>query len=87
MADTAGTLARGFQLHSAGDLRAAGRAYREVLRDEPQHAEALRLLGALSLQLGHYDKAVSLHPSQRVAVSRRAILAYQLDGAQQLHPL
>ena len=34
--------------------------YRQVLAAEPEHADALHLLGAVALQSGHYDAAIEL---------------------------
>jgi tetratricopeptide (TPR) repeat protein len=70
-----------------GNLREAISHLDRKIELDPRSAAAHTLLGVIYERVGdykrattHYDKAVSLHPSQRVAVSRRAILAYQLDG-------
>ena len=44
------TLISAIQHHRAGDLATASRMYRQIVRVDPQHAEALHLLGVLALQ-------------------------------------
>src|SRR5579862_381243 len=46
--------------HQAGRLADAERLYRRVLADEPNHADALNLLGVLAAQVGRFDDAVAL---------------------------
>ncbi len=46
--------------HQAGRLADAESLYRKVLTHEPDHADALNLLGVLGAQLGHYSDAVDL---------------------------
>jgi predicted O-linked N-acetylglucosamine transferase (SPINDLY family) len=46
------------QLHQRGNLPQAEPIYRQVLRDQPQHAEARHLLGVLAHQLGRHDEAL-----------------------------
>jgi tetratricopeptide (TPR) repeat protein/SAM-dependent methyltransferase len=46
--------------HRAGRLAPAEALYREVLRDAPQDAEALHLLGMLCFQTGRHDEAAAL---------------------------
>ncbi|HET9030419.1 MAG TPA: tetratricopeptide repeat protein [Candidatus Aquilonibacter sp.] len=46
--------------HRAGNVADAERAYREILRAEPNHAEALHLLGLLHFQRGELDDAAAL---------------------------
>jgi tetratricopeptide (TPR) repeat protein len=53
----AGMLALGFGHHQAGKLAEAERCYRQVLAIQPNHPDALQLLGAVAYQLGHYDVA------------------------------
>jgi tetratricopeptide (TPR) repeat protein len=47
-------------LHQAGRLEDAARRYQDVLSTEPQHADALHLLGVLRHQQGQPDRAVEL---------------------------
>ena len=50
----------GLEHHRAGRLLEAEKIYRQVLAAEPEHADALHLLGAVALQSGHYDAAIEL---------------------------
>ena len=51
---------RGQALHHQGDLVAAERFYREILRQKPNHFDALHLLGVIALQTRHPEQAVAL---------------------------
>ena len=46
--------------HQAGDLAAAENGYREILKQAPNHVDALHLLGVLVGQRGKFDEAVDL---------------------------
>jgi predicted O-linked N-acetylglucosamine transferase (SPINDLY family) len=46
--------------HQAGHLVEAERGYRQILAQQPQHAEAWHLLGALAAQVGRQEVAVEL---------------------------
>jgi predicted O-linked N-acetylglucosamine transferase (SPINDLY family) len=46
--------------HQAGHLAEAERRYRQILAQQPQHAEAWHLLGALAAQVGQREVAVEL---------------------------
>src|ERR1700722_10595626 len=57
------------QYHQAGQMPQAERLYRQVLAIQPNHPEALHLLGTLAVQLGQYQagaeliqRAVSIRP-------------------------
>jgi predicted O-linked N-acetylglucosamine transferase (SPINDLY family) len=56
------TLAQSLDLavkcHQAGDLQQAEQLYRQILQVDPNHADAIRLLGLIALQLGQTDSAV-----------------------------
>lgn len=65
----ADTFARGFESHQQGDLEAAKRLYLQVLKSDPDHADALHLLGNLDLRDGRLEdaerlvrKAISVNP-------------------------
>jgi tetratricopeptide (TPR) repeat protein len=51
-------LERALNLHRQGRLREAAAEYQEVLAVEPQHADALHLLGGALLELGMYAEAI-----------------------------
>ncbi|MGC2661913.1 MAG: tetratricopeptide repeat protein [Bryobacteraceae bacterium] len=51
---------QGVELQKAGDLRAAADVYRKILASEPEHPEALYLLGCLAHQSGNPGAAVDL---------------------------
>jgi tetratricopeptide (TPR) repeat protein len=53
-------LARGLAQHQSGNLVEAEACYREVLRMEPDHADALHLLGVVAQQNGDYVQAEQL---------------------------
>ncbi len=53
-----GLLARGMELHQAGDLLGAVDAYKAVLALEPGRADALSNLGAAYVRLGQFDDAI-----------------------------
>ncbi len=46
--------------HQAGDLPAAEKIYRQILDQEPNHADAMHLLGVVVGQRGDFDAAVDL---------------------------
>jgi len=48
------------QYHQAGQLAQAEQICRQVLSHQPNHAEALHLLGTLGLQAGHLDEGIEL---------------------------
>jgi len=60
MATLQQALAAALQLHRAGRLADAERAYRQVLHADPQNVDALHLLGVLANQAGQADVAVDL---------------------------
>lgn len=47
-------------LHQQGRLADAGKAYEEVLRLVPEHADALHMLGVVAAQGGRFDQALAL---------------------------
>jgi protein O-GlcNAc transferase len=58
--ETASLLEAGMQHHGAGRLREAERAYRQALRRDDSHPQALHLLGIIAGQSGQYAAAVEL---------------------------
>jgi tetratricopeptide (TPR) repeat protein len=57
---TKDTLSLALKHHQAGTLNEAERLYREILAAEPQHADALHLLGVMANQVGKPDLAIEL---------------------------
>ncbi|MEQ8442492.1 MAG: tetratricopeptide repeat protein [Alphaproteobacteria bacterium] len=70
-------------LHQAGRLMEADGFYRQVLEDHPTHPDALRLRGALALQIGNPGAAVELLSAARKADPNNAevlsVLALALE--------
>ena len=58
--DQSALLRRGVALHQAGQLAQAQALYRQILAQDPAHAEALHLLGVLAHQTGHHAPAEQL---------------------------
>ncbi len=52
--------AQAMALHRQGNLADAERLYREVLQQQPDHFDALHLLGVIALQTRHTEQAVEL---------------------------
>jgi predicted O-linked N-acetylglucosamine transferase (SPINDLY family) len=50
----------GFAHHEAGELEQAEALYRKALEVDPEHAEALHLLGLVAYQQGNFPKAIEL---------------------------
>jgi tetratricopeptide (TPR) repeat protein len=59
MATNSEALAIAFRHHQAGRLQVAEQIYRQILAAEPNHADALHLLGVVAGQTGQYDVAVN----------------------------
>ena len=58
MATISGQLAAAIADHQAGRLQAAEQRYRQILADEPDHAEAWNLLGVVMFQCGQHETAI-----------------------------
>jgi predicted O-linked N-acetylglucosamine transferase (SPINDLY family) len=58
MATISEALAIAIQHHQAGRLQAAEQIYRQILAVEPNHADALHLLGVLACQVGKHELAI-----------------------------
>jgi len=65
--------------HLAGELDLAEQGYRAILADEPEHGEALHLLGLVRQQLGDHDGAVEL--LTRAVAARPAVSIYRCNLA------
>jgi protein O-GlcNAc transferase len=48
------------QYHQAGDLQKAETLYRQILQLQPNHADALHLLGVIAAQIANYEQAINL---------------------------
>ena len=70
-------LAEGLAAHKAGRLERAEQIYRDVLKQDPEQAEALQLWGTLALQQGQHAEAAERMARCRAAYSR------QMDRLQQ----
>jgi Flp pilus assembly protein TadD len=51
-------LQQAVQFHQAGQLQKAEQIYRQILRYQPQHADAMHLLGLIAHQVGQHDSAL-----------------------------
>jgi predicted O-linked N-acetylglucosamine transferase (SPINDLY family) len=75
-----------FHLHRAGKLAEAAQLYGEVLRVQPQHFDALFLLGTAYSQAGRLEdaarvlgEAVRVNPGSPDALYRHAFVLHRLD--------
>ena len=60
MTGAAAAIERGMAHHQAGRLREAGAAYREALGHQPDHPDALHLLGLINHLEGDSDGAIAM---------------------------
>ena len=72
-----------FAQHRAGQFAAAERMYRDILRVDPGHAEALHLLGLIAHQAGNTAAAVELISRAIEQAGLRPIMASNLGAAYQ----
>jgi len=74
------TLQQAFDLavkqHQAGQLPQAEQLYRQILAQEPRHADALHMLGLIAHQVGRHDVAVDL-------IRQAIVLQPQFSGSLQ----
>ena len=80
MATVADELTAALALHRQGERAQAERGYRRVLRIDPQHADALHLLGVIAQQNGDAQQAVE-HISRAIAVQPRSAVFHNNLGA------
>src|SRR3954454_17141163 len=64
------------QFHQRGDLRGAEPLYRQALAGQPDHAEALNMLGVVALQSGQPQAAIEL--------MERSVVAGEASGVPRL---
>lgn len=60
MIDLKDQLQKGLKAHQAGDVATATSTYRQILRVDGSHADALHLLGVVHLQSGKHAEAIDL---------------------------
>ncbi|MEM5384674.1 tetratricopeptide repeat protein [Paraburkholderia phymatum] len=75
-------LARAVEHHQADRLDEAETLYREILASDPQHADALHLLGLIAHQFGQYSQASELIMAA-IASKPHAIYYYNLGNVMQ----
>ena len=56
---TESSLEQALSLHQSGELDAAEQAYLDIIMDDSQNAEALKLLGVLACQRGKFDDGIN----------------------------
>ncbi len=72
------TLQTAFGHHQAGRLQEAAQLYRQLLADNPRHADALHLLGVVMHQTGDIPHALQLIKSAIAVDSSRPLYHYNL---------
>ena len=82
---TTQTIQNAHRLHREGRLAEAERLYNEVLRAEPNHFDALYLLGNVYAQSGRFDaalealsKALRVRPQSLEAAYSYAVLLHRI---------
>src|SRR3954451_8485124 len=84
MAGSEEDIARAVELHRAGRLEEAARAYESVLGREPGNANAMAMLGTVWAQRQQYDRAIELL-EQAIAIDpRHAAARMNLAGTLEL---
>lgn len=73
-------LAAALKLHQAGEIQAAEKGYRQVLRISPNQPDALHLLGVIAQQVGCHDKAIKCI-SQAIAANPKVAAFHGNLGA------
>ncbi len=77
-------IATALQYHQAGEARQAEEICRRILHEEPQHAQALHLLGVLAHQAGRNDEALVLLSRAVALRPEDADFHYNLGVVQQV---
>jgi predicted O-linked N-acetylglucosamine transferase (SPINDLY family) len=72
------TLDLALERHQAGELEAAEGLYQRILQVEPQHADALHLLGMVYFLMGKYDEAAELIERAIVVKPQQALFLTNL---------
>jgi predicted O-linked N-acetylglucosamine transferase (SPINDLY family) len=81
MTTTAEALRTALEHHRVGQLREAEAIYRQIIKAEPQHADAWHLLGVVAHQLGHSDIAIQLIGRAIALSGNQAMFHYNLGEA------
>lgn len=71
-------LARALQLHQAGDMEGAVRAYQEFLKDRPGNAEVHSNLGAALARLGRYEEAIAQYQNALAQSANNSVIRLNL---------
>ncbi len=79
--DLTETVRRGQECHRRGDLATAEECYRRVLAADPEHGEALHLLGLIAHATGNPAAAIELFQKAIARVPRQAIYHNSLGNA------
>jgi tetratricopeptide (TPR) repeat protein/ADP-heptose:LPS heptosyltransferase len=82
MTKLASAFRAGVQYHHAGDYPRAEEHYREVLADDPQHADAWHLLGVVAHQSGRHQQAIE-NISRAIALNPNEAAYHSNLGAAQ----
>ena len=94
MTSPSGILANALRLHQAGDFAPAARLYRSILAADPQHVDALHLLGLVLYQQGDaaqavewLQRAIALRPQVEFLSNLGTALAQlgRMDEAVEVH--
>jgi len=75
------TLSLAVENHRAGLLSKAESLYQQILKADPNHPDALHLLGVVACQTGQYDRAVDLITKSLVLKHDHAEAHYNLANA------
>ena len=78
MGNISKTLADALAYDQAGELAPAARIYRQLLHDDPNHADALHYLGVLTSQRGNFQAAIQLLSQASVINPRNMHCHYNL---------
>ncbi len=84
------SLSLAMEHHNAGRLAEAETRYREILLSNPNHPDALHLLGTVALQRGNYQEAadliaqaIAINPNNAAFYSNRGIALKELKQLEQ----
>ena len=78
------TIHEAIALHQAGDLPAAEECYLDILKNEPDHADALHLLGLIKYAREDYVAAIGLVRKAIELAPHNAVYFFNLGNNGQL---